>query len=71
MFTCVICKKDSKPGKKAFPQVLERRAVTYPASPNARVGDPKPTGWEIVKQVNACEKCDAEARKAEREARAV
>ena len=55
-FRCQICKVPQPAGARPVTKVTERRERTY----STMAGDPIP-GWEIAKEVVACEACTGES----------
>jgi len=60
-FRCQKCKKPQ--GVSPIKVVTETRRVTYPVAKDSNGRDYIPEGWEIVKELDLCEKCANQYRR--------
>ena len=59
MFNCEKCGETSKPREKQTKVVLEKRVIDY-GIPSKKDKTKSAVGWEVVKEINVCERCAKE-----------
>lgn len=69
MFNCQVCGKSSKPREKCHLILAKRKKVSHPFRSSANqlrnletrridyIADSGGIGWQIVKELRACERC--------------
>jgi len=60
-FRCKKCNEFQ--GTKPIKVVTETRRVTYPVAKDSNGRDYIPEGWEVVKELDLCEKCASQYNK--------